>query len=95
VNEIGCIGVRLLYFYESYINRNNNKVKFCYVSYETVRDCIGLSTKTIAEYNDVLIKTKLLKVTKHRLGTEYEYDKDDALVFDRWNNHYEVRLDKI
>jgi hypothetical protein len=94
-NEIGCVGVRLLYYYESYINRKNNKVDFCYASYETITSALGIGKQTVSDTNQVLVKCKYLKITKHQLGTEYKYNNDDVLMFEKWNNHYDVKLDKI
>lgn len=98
INQIGHIGLRLLYYYQSYIN--GTKRDFCFTSYELINKETGLSENTITKYNKILVSTKMLKIVKHKLGTDYEYDRDDEtgedyLVYQRYNNHYYVQWEQI
>lgn len=98
LSRIGQIGIRLLFYYESYTNRND-KIKassqFCYTSLDTISKETGLTRKTIIKYNDILKKEKLLDIDIHKLGTDYRYDENDKVIFNRYNNHYYVRLENI
>lgn len=89
---IGSAGVRLLYYYECHINRDEKK-DFCYASVRTIVKETGLADKTIKAYNNVLEKEKLLKVVRH--GFEEEYDEMDEVTVNRYNNHYYVLVDNI
>ncbi|MNK97755.1 hypothetical protein D3C87_1181020 [compost metagenome] len=95
IKEIGCVGVRLLYYYESYIIRSKVRNQFCYAAIDSIYTDTGISQKTILKYNELLRKAKLLKIEKHELKTDYEYTEADELIFTRYNNHYYVRLENI
>lgn len=92
---IGANGVRLLFYYESYINRKITNNQFCYTSIKTISAETGLNSKTIVKYNEILKKEKLLHIDKHKLGTDYRYDDNDKVIFSKYNNHYSVRLENI
>jgi hypothetical protein len=94
-DSIGANGVRLLFYYESYINRKITNNQFCYASIKTISAETGLNSKTIIKYNEILKKQKLLHIDKHKLGTEYRYDENDKVIFSKFNNHYSVRLESI
>lgn len=87
VKDISCLGYRLLYYYESYINRTSSG-NFCYCSFKTIQEELGLSPATLAKYNNLLKKHKLLKITKHQLKPTYSYDDFDRMEFKKYNNHY-------
>lgn len=95
IDQIDYIGVRLLYYYESYIVRSDVRKQYCYPSIETIVRNTGISKNTVTRYNELLVKSKLLKIEKHKLGTEYSYNDNDDLIFDRYNNHYYVRVENI
>lgn len=97
LNAIGVTGVRLLYYYESYINRKQGK-EFAYPSYETIMEETGLADKTLTKYNNILVKHKFIKIIKHQLQCTYEYIKKDTgeiLNYIRHNNHYYVYPERI
>lgn len=96
--HIQANGIRLLCYYESYINRNDKdkpSSHFCFTSIDTISQETGLSRKTIIKYNSVLEKANLLDIDKHKLGTDYRYDDKDKVIFNKYNNHYYVRLENI
>jgi hypothetical protein len=96
VEHIGVIGLRLLFYYESYINRTNPPEKqFAFPAIETIAKDLHINKETVIEYNEKLKKNKLLKITKHKLENTGEYDSLDNALFTKYNNHYHVQIDKI
>lgn len=93
IKDIGYTGIRLLYYYESYINRKNNK-EFAYPSQETIAKDLKYSFTTIDKYNKTLVKYKLIKIVVHEFTLD-RFDELDRPLFSRFNNHYYVRLDKF
>lgn len=91
IDKIGLIGFRLMYYYESYINRKNVTKQFCYPSYETIQEDIGISNFSVTRYNKLLVKEKLITITKHK--AVYDPFSDSGL--ERFNNHYAVNLNNI
>lgn len=91
LDTVGLIGFRLMYYYESYINRKNVTSLYCYPSYETIQEDLKISNFSVTKYNKILQKEKLIIITKHK--GEYNPFCDDGL--DRFNNHYRVNLDKL
>ncbi|MEQ6355206.1 hypothetical protein ABNX05_11310 [Lysinibacillus sp. M3] len=91
LNSIGLIGFRLLYYYESYINRSNISKQFCFPSYETIQVDLGISNFSVTKYNKLLAKEKLLTITKHKA----EYDPFGDSGLEKFNNHYSVNLHKL
>lgn len=91
IDSIGLIGFRLMYYYESYINRNDMAKLFCYPSYETIQIDLGISNFSVTKYNKILVKEKLITITKHRA----EYDPFGDCGLEKFNNHYSVNLHKL
>src|SRR5690606_34622114 len=83
LDTIDYIGLRLLYYYESYINRTQIQNQFCFAAMDTIEKHTWISKKTIIKYNEILVKSKLLKIEKHKLETEYNYTEQDELIFDK------------
>lgn len=81
---------RQIFYYKSHINTKERGKDFCFVGYETLVKKLKISRTKIKEANEQLLKAKLIKVVKHRLENTGEYDGDDMLLFDRFNNHYFV-----
>lgn len=95
VEYIGLIGYRLLYYYESFINRKDVISKqFCFIGQETIHKELGIDFNTIKKYNDILKKQKLITIKKHKLQ-EDGYDEFDNLIYTKHNNHYYVHIDKM
>jgi hypothetical protein len=93
IKDIGHTGLRLLFYYESYINRKNGK-EFAYPSQKTIAKDLKYSYTTIDKYNALLVKYKLLKIVVHDFELN-GFDKLDKPLFTRYNNHYYVRLENI
>jgi hypothetical protein len=81
---------RQIFYYKSHINTKDQGKDFCFVGYETLVKKLKISKTKIKEANEQLEKAKLIRVVKHKLQSTYEYDEDDTLIFDRFNNHYYV-----
>lgn len=96
IDNIGAIGLQLLFYYESFINRTDPIVKqYAYPSLETTSAALGLNKETILTYNEILKKNKLLKVVKHKLEFDGGYNELDKPLFIKYNNHYFVRLENL
>jgi hypothetical protein len=93
IEEIGHLGVRLIYYYQSYINKKDGK-HYCFVSEEKIADHLGITKKTVITYNKKLKKSKLVKIVQHELKDNGEYI-GERLEFKKYNNHYYVREDKL
>ena len=92
LDEVGLIGYRLMYYYESYINRSEITKDYCFPSYETIMSDLKISDKTLTRYNNRLKKEKLISITKHQVHFDNPFDDD---LFDKYNNHYRVNLFNI
>jgi hypothetical protein len=96
IEHIGVIGLRLLFYYESFINRKGDTGKqFAFPAVETTSKALGINKETILIYNDILKKNKLLKVVKHKLEWHGDYDNLDQPLFTKYNNHYYVLLENF
>lgn len=96
IENIGVIGLRLLFYYESFINRADSLEKqFSFPAIETTAKELGLNKETVIEYNNKLKKNKLIKVTKHKLEWSGDYDNLDGALYTKYNNHYHVQLGNI
>ncbi|MEH7116183.1 hypothetical protein V7128_01990 [Neobacillus vireti] len=96
MEHIGTVGLRLLFYYESFINRQDDPSKqFAFPAIETTSKSLGINKDTIIKYHDILIKHNLLKVTKHKIEHSGEYNEWDEPIFTKYNNHYYVNLNKI
>lgn len=91
IDRVGLIGFRLMYYYESYINRSDMTKLFCYPSYETIQIDLGISNFSVTKYNKLLVKEKLVTITKHKA----EYDPFGDSGLEKFNNHYSVNLHKL
>jgi hypothetical protein len=98
MDKIGHRGIRLLYYYESYINRNDrNKPssQFTFVGFEKITEHTGIGKDAIDKYNQILVKEKFLHIEKHKSDYTGQYTDDDKQVWTKYNNHYDVELGKI
>lgn len=93
LDDISYHAFRLLFYYKSHINLNDKEKdrSFCFVGYETLSNKLKMGRTTISESNEILRKHKLIKIERHKLNHDYEYDENDELVYDKWNNHYRIR----
>jgi hypothetical protein len=67
LNKIGHEGLRLMYYYESRINRNDNKSIQCsYAGIRTIEKETKINRNKIIEWNEKLTKLKLLKIENHQ-----------------------------
>lgn len=88
---------RLVFYYKSHINKgvkkkeNEKVIDYCFVGIETLKNNLKMGSDTIKNSNELLVKHKLIKIIKHRLAHNDEYDEDNELIYDRYHNHYIVR----
>lgn len=88
--------VRFLYYLKSYINVKNTIKQFCYAGIDTrMRFELNMSKPTIIELHNELESKKLISVTRHIWGTNWEYDDNDKLIHKRFNNHYAIEFENI
>jgi hypothetical protein len=98
IAAVGYIGVRLLYYYKSFINEKDTKKQYAHPAEETTAQDLGISKTTVVEYNKKLKKHKLLKIESHELSHNNEYKRvgdRQMIIFTKYNNHYTLRHDKI
>jgi len=90
-DQIDEYAFRLIFYYKSHINKKDKRsVDYCFVGYDTLIERLRVSKTSITEGNKQLDAAKLVKIEAHKLKHNYEYDENDELVFDRFNNHYFV-----
>lgn len=96
MEHIGTIGLRLLFYYESFINRKDKPEKqFAFPAIETISKDLGLDESTIIKYNEILKKNKLLKIKKHKIMWDGQYDELDKILYVKYNNHYFVKVESM
>jgi hypothetical protein len=88
-------GYRLLYYYQSFINTKILNRNYAFPGFEKICKDLGITDKTLDKYNKHLVKHKMLKIVKHELKTDYNYDNDDKLLFHKFQNHYYVRVENM
>lgn len=95
VSEIGHTGIRLLYYYESFVNGKTGKVTYAFPGFKRICDEANINQDTLHKYNKLLIKKKLLRIDKHKKTSTLQYDDQDREIVTKYNNHYYVRHENI
>lgn len=98
IDEIGYVGIRLIYYYESYINRKVMYKDRCFASEETIAAHLGITKRTVITYNKKIKKCKFVRIEAHKLeatGAFIPKGKKEVELFDKYNNHYYVNREKI
>lgn len=98
IAAVGYIGVRLIYYYKSYINEKDMQKQYAHPAEETIARDLGISKTTVIEYNKKLKKHKLVKIESHELSHSNEYKRvgdRQMVVFTKYNNHYTIRHKNI
>lgn len=98
IEEIGHVGVRILYYIKSWINYNQRGKDHCYASVERMAKDINVTEKTFIKYIKILEELKFIKVKRFDIRNEnFKTDKNgnESLLMDRWNNHYFIKLENI
>ncbi|PEJ32282.1 hypothetical protein CN689_14225 [Peribacillus butanolivorans] len=98
IEEIGHVGVRILYYIKSWINYQKVGKDHCYASVERMAKDINLAEKTFIKYIKILEELKFIKVKRFDIRNEnFKVDKNgnESLLLDRWNNHYFIKHDNI
>lgn len=92
LDEIGYVGFRLLFYYESFINRKKVTQLFSFPSYVNIKEDLNICNDSISKYNSILSNKKYITITKHE--AEIDDFLDDGR-FVRYNNHYRVNIDRM
>jgi len=98
IDAVGDTGVRLLYYFKSYINTKQLYKDKCSAAIETIAEHLNIEPKTVIKYSKLLEKKKFIKITQHKVEHETEYHPvsgNEMYLFFRYNNQYYLRLDKI
>jgi hypothetical protein len=91
-DQIDEYAFRQVFYYKSHINMDDKEKdrSYCFVGYETLVKRLKISKTKVEAANEQLKKVKLIKVKKHVIETNHEYNDNDELIFNRYNNHYYV-----
>lgn len=95
IEAVGYVGVRLMYYYKSYINEREPLKQFCFVAETTTAEDLNITEKTVIKYNKFLKVKKFIKIEKHKLENSETYDENGKLLFEKYNNHYFLRLENV
>ena len=89
VDKIECEGLRLMYYYESRVNRNKQLCsQFCFAGVRLIIKETKVNKNKLKKINENLVKLKLLKMEKHELKHDGEYNEFDQEINVKYNNHY-------
>lgn len=105
VDRIGHEGLRLMYYYESRINRTKHKEDskgnktfdnwFSYAGIRTIEKETKINRNKITECNKEMIRLKILKVENSDLSYSGEYDEFDQEVKTKYTNKYYPLINKL
>lgn len=98
IDAVGYTGIRLIYYYQSYINHKQANKSHCFAAEETIASHLGITKKTVITYNKKLKQSKMVKIVTHDLketGMYIQKGNDEMLIFNKYNNHYFVNENKI
>ncbi|MED3691282.1 hypothetical protein P4534_21180 [Peribacillus butanolivorans] len=97
IEEVGHIGVRIMYYIMSWINYKKLGKDHCYASVIRMSKDLGIAEKTFISYTKRLEKLKFIKIVKFDSYTTVKDDKNgnENLSYDRWNNHYFIQQENI
>lgn len=93
LNKIHTTGMRLLYYYESYTNRDEDKP--AYPSQEKIKEEIGISENTCCKYNQLMSELDILKYVTYPVVNTYQFNVNDKPICKRPNNTYEVLINNL
>lgn len=95
VSLIGHHGIRLMYYYVSYINKKKKQLQ-CYTSMVTIQEQLGLTKPTIIKTNELLIKHNLIKKQTFAIENNLHCKlEQEVYQFNKYNNHYSVNEKQI
>lgn len=95
IDMIGTTGLRLLFYYESFINRKSKlERQFAFPAIETTAATLNINKETVVNYNKILHDNGLLLIIKYEIKWNGEYTEDKQ-HFTKYNNHYIVQLKNI
>jgi predicted transcriptional regulator len=91
-DQIDEYAFRQVFYYKSHINMADKERDrtYCFVGFDLLTERLKISKTKVDDANKQLKKAKLIKVKKHKLKDTGEFNENDELVIDRFNNHYYV-----
>lgn len=96
IGKIGHEGLRLMYYYESRVNRNKeNNQQFCYAGVRTIAKETKINRNKVIDVNEELCKLNILNIDKHDLDTDGTMNEFEQVEYTKYNNHYYPLIDKI
>jgi hypothetical protein len=96
INVIGTTGMRLLFYYESFVNRNDRLDRqFAFPSLLTTGKALNINKDTVIEYNKILHDNDLVSIIKFELKHDGEYNEENKPQFIKYNNHYRVQVQNL
>lgn len=92
LDKIDQYAFRQIMYYKSHINMKDKgrDRAFCFVGYDTLAKRLKITKRKVQDANEQLQENKLIRIKKSKLETDYAYNEDDELIFERFNNHYYV-----
>ena len=95
IQEIKSKGVRLFYYYKSYLDLRKTE-PFAYPGFERIMSETGLSDNTVRKHNKIMQKNKFIKVinSSKQISSNY-YGADNELVTEGFQNKYYLYEEKI
>jgi hypothetical protein len=96
IDVIGTTGLRLLFYYESFVNRKERlERQFSFPSLLTTGKALNINKDTVIEYNKILHKNDLVSIIKYELKWDGEYTEQNKQQFIKYNNHYSVQIKNL
>lgn len=92
IGEIGHIGMRLIFYYRSFINDENGN-EYAFPSLNTITEETGISRPSIIKYNKKLVKYKLIKIVPHEIKRDININTGKEYI--KFNNYYFILFKNI
>ncbi|MDO8226436.1 hypothetical protein [Bacillus cabrialesii] len=95
IQEIKPKGVRLFYYYKSYLDIRKTE-PFAYPGFERIMSETGLSDNTVRKHNKIMQKNKFIKViNSSKQISNLNYGEDYELITEGFQNKYYLFENKI
>lgn len=92
IDIIGEIGLRLIFYYKSFINSEDINEYAC-PSLNKIFNDTGITKPSIIKYNEKLKKAKFIKIVPHELEREVNINTGKEYI--KFNNYYYIRFNKL
>jgi hypothetical protein len=96
IDIIGTTGLRLLFYYESFVNRKERlERQFAFPSLLTIGKALHINKDTVIEFNKILHENDFISKIKYELKWDGEYNEQNKPKFTKYNNHYRVQINNL